>query len=310
VGIARQLQQLPQTERAFARGEVGYQQVAVLARTAEHVGSAAVRKEEATLLEAAQRMDAGQFTVEAKKFEHRVDAAAAPAEANRAYARRYLQVTQPVNGLVRLDGLLDAEAEPRADPGPRRARRPKARVITRAREAVSVPEGGKLPQVGGQRPHLTITASAETLIARSGQPAWELAWADTISAETVRRLSCDAVVSCVSGVGEATHETRTIPAATRRALVDRDRHCAFPGCDRRPDWTDAHHLVHWADGGPTKLTNLARVCRPHHHRMLHEGRWRLERNQDGRMTAVPPAGRAGSRASLARMPPPGRLLTK
>jgi len=157
-------------------------------------------------------------------------------------------------------------------------------------------DGGKLPQVGGQRPHLMITASRQTLTGGSGHPAGELAWADTIPTETVRRLSCDAGLSQQTAHG-ATPETRTIPAATRRALVERDRHCAFPGCDRRPDWTDAHHLVHWADGGKTNMNNLALLCRPHHHRMVHEGRWRLQRDQDGGFVAIPPVSPAVARAS-------------
>src|SRR6184192_2952649 len=109
VEIARQLEKLPQTGAAFANGDVGYQHVAVLARTAEHVGAAVVRKEEGTLLQAAQTMDPGQFTTVAKNFEHRVDAAGALAEANRAYQRRYLYVGDPQGGIVRIDGLLDAE---------------------------------------------------------------------------------------------------------------------------------------------------------------------------------------------------------
>src|SRR6266571_4687899 len=75
VEIARQLEKLPQTHAAFASGDVGYQHVAVLARAAEHVGATAVRKEEGTLLQAAQTMDPSQFTTVAKNFEHRVDAA-------------------------------------------------------------------------------------------------------------------------------------------------------------------------------------------------------------------------------------------
>src|SRR2546421_7634784 len=75
VGIARQLEKLPQTEAAFARGDLGFQHVAVMARTAEHVGAAAVRKEETNLLKAAQAMDPGRFTGVAKSFEHQVDAA-------------------------------------------------------------------------------------------------------------------------------------------------------------------------------------------------------------------------------------------
>src|SRR6202049_2559273 len=109
VEIARQLEKLPKTEAAFANGDLGYQHVAVMARTAEHVGAAAVRKDEANLLEAARTMDPGQFTTVAKNFEHRVDAAGALAEANHAYQRRYLHISEPQNGLVRLDGLVDVE---------------------------------------------------------------------------------------------------------------------------------------------------------------------------------------------------------
>src|SRR6202022_2948979 len=72
-------------------------------------GAAVVRKEEASLLQAAQTMDPGKFTGVAKNFEHRVDAAGALAEANHAYQRRYFHISKPVDGLVRLDGVLDAE---------------------------------------------------------------------------------------------------------------------------------------------------------------------------------------------------------
>src|SRR5438094_5295467 len=109
VEVARQLEKLPETQAAFANGEVGFQHVAVLAHTAEHVGVAAVRKEEGRLLQAALTMDPGQFTTVAKNFEHRVDAAGALAEANHAYQRHYFHISEPQDDLVRLDGLLDAE---------------------------------------------------------------------------------------------------------------------------------------------------------------------------------------------------------
>src|ERR1700732_3077599 len=109
VEVARQLEKLPKTEAAFANGDLGFQHVAVLARTAEHVGAAAVRKDEANLLEAARTMDPGQFTTVAKNFEHRVDAGGALGGANHARHGRYLHIGEPVDGLVRLDGVLDAE---------------------------------------------------------------------------------------------------------------------------------------------------------------------------------------------------------
>src|SRR3989454_12039778 len=101
VEIGKQLERLPKTEEAFARGDLGYQHVAVIARTAENVGAAAVRTAERNFLKAAQSMDPGQFTTVAKNFEHRVDAEGALAETNRAHQRRYLHVGDPHDGIVR-----------------------------------------------------------------------------------------------------------------------------------------------------------------------------------------------------------------
>src|SRR6202165_4580568 len=109
VEIGKQLERLPKTEEAFAHGQLGYQHVAVMARTAENLGAAAVRSDEGNLLKAAKAMDPGQFMTVAKNFEHRIDSAAALAETNRAYQRRYLHISEPQGGVVRLDGLLDAE---------------------------------------------------------------------------------------------------------------------------------------------------------------------------------------------------------
>ncbi|MCG6987319.1 MAG: HNH endonuclease [Gemmatimonadetes bacterium] len=115
-----------------------------------------------------------------------------------------------------------------------------------------------------------------------------------VSAETSRRLACDASMVEVrhradGKILDIGRRTRTIPPAIRRALEIRDRGCVFPGCGLR--FTDAHHVVHWADGGATKLENLALVCR-HHHRLLHEEGYRLELNpwEGGRPVFYDPRG--------------------
>ncbi len=57
---------------------------------------------------------------------------------------------------------------------------------------------------------------------------------------------------------------RTASTGQRLALVARDGGCTFPGCDRPPEWTQAHHIVHWAYGGATDIDNLTLVCGFHH----------------------------------------------
>jgi uncharacterized protein DUF222 len=302
VSVARQLETLPQTEKALATGAVGFQHVALIAHAADNVGLASVVKNESSLLKAARTMDPGRFAGVAREFEHRVDRELALTEANRAYERRYLHVSQPENGMVRLDGILDAEggatvitalnamAAPPArnderTPGQRRA----DALVDLCRRPL---DGRKLGDRGGQRPHLVIRVSAETL---AGQPgAAELETMGSIPAETAQRHACDSSTSWLLARGEldteTSHASQTIPPATRRALVARDRACVFNGCHRPAVWCDGHHLVWWTRGGPTTLTNLALVCREHH-RMVHEGGWTLTR-ADGRWVAKPPGRRA------------------
>jgi hypothetical protein len=81
--------------------------------------------------------------------------------------------------------------------------------------------------------------------------------------------------------------SRVVTLAQRSALAVRDGGCVFPDCDRPLAWCEGHHLVHWLDGGPTDLENLALLCRAHH-RAVHEGGWQLTRGPDGRFTATPP----------------------
>ena len=290
VEVARQLEKLPETTAAFANGDVGFQHVAVLARTAEHIGAAAVRKEEGTLLQAAQTMDPGQFVTVAKNFEHRVDAAGALAEANHAYLRRYFHIGEPVDGLVRVDGLLDAEGgatlrtalQPFMKPVKDDARNYGQRSIDALMELCRQGSGSRRDGAG-PRPQLIIRASLDTLAGIKGAPAGELEGGGTVPAETVQRYACDSAVSRITGQAELEHElnhaSRTLPAPTRRALESRDRHCVFPGCTRPLNWCDGHHLVWWTRGGETALPNLAMLCRPHH-RMVHEEGWSLVRARD------------------------------
>jgi hypothetical protein len=109
----------------------------------------------------------------------------------------------------------------------------------------------------------------------------------------VRKLACDAqVIPALLGSDgqplDLGRSTRTFTAAQRRALGLRDGPgCAFPGCDRPIAWCDAHHIVHWSDGGHTDLTNGVLLC-AHHHTLIHHGDWTVRITACGRPEFLPP----------------------
>ena len=134
------------------------------------------------------------------------------------------------------------------------------------------------PGAPGERYQVVVHVDAEVL-ADSDQPGQSvLEDGGRVSAETSRRVACDASRVVMQHdrdgrVVEVAARTRTIPPALRRALQHRDRGCRFPGCGVR--FGQGHHIRHWANGGPTTLSNLAVLCRRHHravHEQLRQGR--------------------------------------
>jgi hypothetical protein len=76
----------------------------------------------------------------------------------------------------------------------------------------------------------------------------------------------------------------------RRAVITRDRHCAFPGCHQPPAACQVHHLIPRSQGGTTSLTNMVLLCSFHHLIMIHRRGWTLTLNTDGTTTATSPDG--------------------
>lgn len=135
---------------------------------------------------------------------------------------------------------------------------------------------------------VVIAVAAESLRARDGErdPSDVACCTDgtCLSPEAIRRMSCDAAVVKVvedeRGVPLSVgRKTRTIPGSMKRALLRRDRTCRYPGCTTRV-FLEGHHIEHWADGGETKLSGLVALC-GHHHRFLHEYRYRIELDSSG-----------------------------
>ena len=146
-------------------------------------------------------------------------------------------------------------------------------------------------QGGRHRPHLNVVVDADELAA--GRPGRFLD-GSSLSGPATQRLACDAavhraVVEGLSTILDYGTATRTIPTPLWNALVVRDEHCRFPGCDRPATWCDGHH-VRWVEhGGPTRLANLVLACR-RHHQLLHTPGWRAQLEDDGTFTVTHPYG--------------------
>src|SRR5947207_7910134 len=148
------------------------------------------------------------------------------------------------------------------------------------------------PGASGERYQVVVHVDAPAL-ADPDQPGQSvLADGTHVSAETSQRLACDASWVVMrhgldGRVVEVAARTRTIPPALRRALHHRDHGCRFPGCGVR--FGQGHHIRHWAQGGPTTLSNLALLCR-RHHRAVHEEGYQLDRLPDGELQFRHPSG--------------------
>jgi hypothetical protein len=85
--------------------------------------------------------------------------------------------------------------------------------------------------------------------------------------------------------------SRTIPGHIRRAVLVRDRTCAWPRCGRPAAHCDVHHLRHQHDGGETSVDNCVLLCQFHHDVCVHRQGWHLALHPDGTTEARSPDGR-------------------
>ncbi|WFE53544.1 HNH endonuclease signature motif containing protein [Micromonospora sp. WMMD1155] len=227
--------------------------------------------------------------------------AALAAEDARATRDRHLTLSEQTDGRLRLTGILDAEAagllraaiDPLSAPaGPDDARSPGQRRHDALADVCRLAlRTGELPDSGGDPTQIVVTTSFDALTRQLGAGALDIGL--HLTPDTVRRLACDATIlpAVLGGAGQVLdvgRQRRLITGPLRRALVLRDGGCAFPGCDRPPRWCAAHHIRHWADGGPTNLTNAVLLC-GHHHRHVHHSQWTVRLGDDGRPEFVPPA---------------------
>lgn len=315
VRVARRLDELPLIRDAFAAGILSFCKVRALTRVA-------TPETETQLLMLAEHSTGAQLDKIVRGF--RGALAADDETAARAHERRAVSWEWEDDGSLRIRGRLPAEEgallvaalEAARPPWPCDDDRPETAasvsdppsasalaadaLIAVARSALAA---GDSPRAGADPCQLVVHVDVRTLA--DGNPSivdrCELEDGPALAPETARRLGCDAaLVRIVERDGKPLsvgRRTRTIPPAVRRALRSRDAGCRFPGCTHRR-FLHAHHIEHWARGGATDLDNLVQLC-SHHHRLVHEGGFTVERRA-GVMCFRRPDGRPIASAAPGR----------
>ena len=160
--------------------------------------------------------------------------------------------------------------------------------------------------------HVTMSLADLRAGSGAGEVLGSVATGALVSPEALRRLACDAAL--VPHVLGAADEPLTVgrlerlfTRAHRRHLWVRDRGCTFPGCTAPAAWARAHHVRHWADGGPTDTANAALLCQRHHTTVHRRRLWAevRERPDDrGRYVVWDLTVGSYDRALAALHPPP------
>ena len=276
VRVAHALADLPLIDAALAAGEVSYSKVRAMTRVA---GAA----NEADLLQMARCSTAAQLERICRQY--RQVASVTGEQARASEDRRWVSQRATADGMVAITLRVHPDEAARVMEAIRVSAETSGGdgVDGAVAMAEDVLRGGALDRAPVD---VSLHVSAETF-------EGHFDGGDGVSAETCRRLCCDAGIAPVVEDGDGHvldvgRKTRTIPSAIKRALRARGRQCRFPGCANTRH-VDVHHIVHWADGGETSLDNLVELC-PRHHRYVHELEFRCARTDDGELAFLDPGG--------------------
>jgi hypothetical protein len=265
---------------------------------------------ESVILEWAATQQPSHFKALLQDLCHRLDPDAVDDADSKKRREVLLDAVTTLDGYVHVSGLLDPETgqqliamlesarrtiptelDPDAPIDPRSAQRRNVEALRRVLSVAATVTGTDgMPTVTGARPIIQVTIPLDDLL-DDAHPA--MGWlqrfgypATTITQATTQNLACDAslapfLIDRHGHIVASLPKVRTIPAHMRTAIMARDHHCRFPGCDSRID--EVHHIQFHSRGGLTTRGNLVGLCY-FHHQVIHHNTWHITGHPDGELT--------------------------
>jgi hypothetical protein len=353
---ARRLAEMPLTSAALESGEIGAAKACLLAEARKPAVADGFAEAEAELVAHARTFAVDGVARIVRRWTEVTRPDARPGDDVLGRSASHWSLSETLNGMFVSNGTFDGEW------GSILRRGVDAEVLELLRSGVDAegptPEPGHLRAqalielvtrgMAGQpgsvpaRPSITALVDAEVLSRPPLAPdqfddVCRLDGGIDVPGETARRMACGAdITRLIIGADgsvldvlpdgpslDALPNRRAPTPSQRHALIARDQHCTFPGCDRLADWTEAHHLRFYRHNGKTVMLNLCLLCRRHHH-LIHEGGYGVERDPNtavlrftrpdgseidhGPPTTPPLRPRPGPRVRASPMgrPPPDR----
>jgi Domain of unknown function (DUF222) len=307
--LMRQLRSLPVTEEAFADGTLAASQASIIAGNVSDKTIDAFADTEAELVPLLAELTVDQTGRVMKEWAARAKAAVdADSGSDPEPETDHLHFSPLMDGRFQLDGQLSGDGSKvveealgvclpelvEGEPVLPYSQRQAAALVEMARRALQ-----NVPSPARRSTEMTVLIDFQDYV--NGGVA-RYADGTMLAPDRVKRLLCDASLTFI--VQGEHHEplwmSRTVRSATPaqwRALVARDRHCAFPGCTMKPIWCQAHHIAEYdRDHGPTDIDNMTLLCGIHH-KLVHKPGWTAKMdpgqylvitNPDGRVLRGPP----------------------
>lgn len=306
----------------LTRGRLSVDAAEAILTAMNEVGEGAdaerLRAAVAGLVDDAGSLGVEQISVRARELRDLLDAEGVAAREQARRDRRYLHLAPQPDGMTRVSGLLDPEsaaivrgavdtivsprrggprfvdcdavAEPQAPDDDRTIGQMSVDALVDLVRIACFADSAKM--LGGRRPSVQLLVTQRDL--RDGRDVANIeGQVDAVSAVTALRHACDAgiVAALFDDDGQAVNvgrERRLFTHRQRIGIAARDGGCRFPGCDRPPSWTEAHHIDEWLlDHGNTDIADGVLLCR-HHHLLTHNNGWKVRRS-GGNYWVVPPA---------------------